>query len=83
MGSISPLLSPSRRETQQLDKNNSEEESEDILNFQNVGKEIMKNVKTGPKTCRMGDIYHRIKQEVDKISKIEIAKLAPPSKATK
>ena len=75
MGAVSPKRTPKKRESQRRDKNDSE--SEDNLNFHNLGQEIMRDVRTGPKSCRMGDIYHKIKQEVDRISKNEISKLAP------
>ena len=45
------------------------DEVDEKLDYYSVGKDIMTNVSKGPRSCRMGDIYHKIKQEVDKISK--------------
>lgn len=46
----------------------SDEESEKE-DFMAIGREIIKDVSNNPKSCRMGDIYHKIKQTVDKIAK--------------
>ena len=37
--------------------------------YYNIGKEIIQNVGKAPKMCRMGDIYHMIKNRVDALSK--------------
>ena len=58
----------------------SEAGSEPPLDFFSVGKDIMADVSTGPRSCRMGDIYHRIKQEVDKISKLRNPRQSPKRK---
>lgn len=46
----------------------------DKEDYYNIGKEIIKNVGKGPKMCRMGDIYHMIKQRVDKLSQFSSIK---------
>ena len=44
-------------------------EEEDIdEDFNNIGKDILKDVLKGPRQTRMGDIYHEIKNVVDKLS---------------
>jgi len=40
--------------------------------FYTIGKDIINNVSMGPRSCRMGDIYHKIKQTVDKLKKHKI-----------
>ena len=37
--------------------------------YYNIGKEIITKVGQGPKMCRMGDIYHLIKQRVESLGK--------------
>ena len=36
--------------------------------FYDIGKNILENVSRGPQQTRMGDIYHSIKETVDKMA---------------
>ena len=38
-------------------------------NFKSIGRDIMEKVQSGPRTHRMGDIYHQIKANVDRIAR--------------
>ena len=52
-----------------VEKESSESEKSVKNDFNNIGREIMDKVQSGPRSHRMGDIYHQIKAQVDKISR--------------
>lgn len=41
--------------------------------YYSIGQEIINVVKNGPRSCRMGDIYHKIRETVEKMKKYKIA----------
>ena len=53
----------------------SQKESEKQLqkeDYYNIGKDIISTAGKAPKTCRMGDIYHMIKNRVESMSKYKV-----------
>ena len=40
--------------------------------YYNIGKDIISTAGKAPKTCRMGDIYHMIKNRVESMSKYKV-----------